>query len=224
VFLPIGDTQVQGGYKPRLAYGLIVLNVLIFLYQFTLPIESCKAFVNTFGSIPSEIVNFQDLFTLMTSMFLHGGWMHLIGNMLFLWVFADNIEAVVGPTEFIMMYIVGGLVASLAHIFFNMESNIPAVGASGAIAACLGAYLVLFPKSKIKVIFVLFFYTWYMPAIWFLGLWFGQELLSGVGTLGIKTADAPGIAYWAHIGGFVFGLLYGFYKKDKIEVPYKLTP
>ena len=224
LFIPVGDTQVKGGFKPQLAYAFIVINVLIFLYQFSLATPHCEQFINTFGTIPIEILRFEDLYTLLTSMFLHAGWMHLIGNMLFLWIFADNIEAVVGRTEFVLFYLMGGLFASFAHILFNPSSIIPAVGASGAIAAVMGAYIVLFPKSKIKVIFVLFFMTIHMRAIWFLGLWFAQELLSGVGNLGVTTAETSGVAYWAHIGGFVFGLLYGYLRKDKISVKYNFTP
>ena len=224
MFIPIGDTQVKGGVKPLISYILIAINVAVFLYQFTLPLPACKEFVYTFGNIPAEVSRLEDLHTLLTSMFLHGGWMHLLGNMLFLWVFADNIESVVGRSEFIVFYITGGITAAMIHFLFNMGSNIPAVGASGAIAAVMGAYLVLFPKSKIKVMFVLFFWTIYMPALVFLGLWFGQQLLSGIGNLGLRTADSPGVAWWAHIGGFIFGLVYGYIKRDRLYIEYSFKP
>ena len=215
MFFPVGDTQVQGGYKPIVAYSFLVINILIFLFQFSLG-TGANQFLMTYGSIPAEITSGQDYYTLITSMFLHGGWMHLIGNMLFLWVFGDNIEATIGSVKFFIFYIFGGLAASGAHIFFNWDSNIPCVGASGAIAAVLGAYLVMFPKSKIKILVVILFRNFEVPAIAFLGLWFGQQLLSGVGEIG-NTADTSGVAWWAHIGGFVFGVAFGFLFKGMIR-------
>ncbi len=217
MFFPVGDTQVKGGYKPYVSYTFIALNVAIFLLEVSLGVEDCANFLTTYGTIPSEIVAGDDWFTLMTSMFLHGGWMHLIGNMLFLWVFADNIEATIGSVPFLIFYILGGLAASGAHIFFNLGSTIPSVGASGAIAAVMGAYLVMFPKSKVKVLVLILFRNFEIPAIVFLGLWFGQQLLSGVGEISIKTADTAGIAWWAHIGGFVFGLIAGWWMRDYVK-------
>ena len=153
MIFPIGDDQVKGGYFPLFSYAFIVLNVVIFLFQISLPEVKQEAFILEFGSIPNEITNGEDLFTLGTSMFLHGGWMHLIGNMLFLWVFADNIEATIGNGKFLFFYFMGGVAAVAGHIYFNMDSSIPMVGASGAISAVLGAYIVMFPKSRIKVLF-----------------------------------------------------------------------
>jgi membrane associated rhomboid family serine protease len=150
-------------------------------------------------------------------MFLHGGWMHLVGNMLFLWVFADNIEAVIGNMGFFFFYIFGGLVASAAHIAFNLGSQVPAVGASGAISAVMGAYLVMFPASKIKVLVVYFFRSFYMPALYFLGLWIGQQLINGFLSFVPSTAHTSGVAWWAHIGGFAFGVLVGFIVRSNIK-------
>ncbi len=217
MIFPIGDENVRGGYYPYLSYAFIAVNVLVFLYQFSLPTQEATAFVNTYGSIPVEIIQGQDYFTLITSMFLHGGWMHLIGNMLFLWVFADNIEATLGNFRFFLFYFSGGIAASAAHIFFNMNSAIPCVGASGAISAVLGAYLVMFPKSKVKILVVYFFRTFHLAAIWFLGLWIGQQLISGIAAIVPSTAGSgAGVAWWAHIGGFVFGVLAGLlYKMTK---------
>ena len=171
--------------------------------------------------------------------------MHLIGNMMFLWVFADNIEAVEGNVRFILFYICGGLSASLLHIGIEMwtagpeiagcclpcvesmtcvatqsscAGSIPAVGASGAISAVLGAYLVLFPKSRIKVFFFVTSFT--IPALIFLGLWFAEQLVSGLGALGPIAGAAGGVAWWAHIGGFLFGLGYGFLRKGQLNVTY----
>ncbi len=215
MFFPIGDTQVQGGYKPYVAYTFLGLNILIFLYEFSLG-AGINQFLTTYGTIPSEITSGQDYYTLITSIFLHGGWMHLIGNMLFLWVFGDNIEATIGSVKFFFFYLFGGLAASAAHIMFNLGSNIPSVGASGAIAAILGAYLVMFPKSKVKILVLIIFRKYQIPALAFLGLWFGQQLLSGLGEIS-KTADTSGVAWWAHIGGFVFGVTCGFLFKGMIR-------
>jgi len=211
MIFPIGDTQVQGGYKPYVSYTFIIINVLVFFYEASLG-DAVHGFVMTYGTIPLEITSGEDYFTLFTSMFLHGGWMHLIGNMLFLWVFADNIEAKIGSARFVLFYLIGGLAASLAHVMFNTTSQIPSVGASGAIAAVMGAYLVMFPKSKIKMLVIILFRSFHIPAFLFLGLWMGQQLIAGVGSLD-ETSDTAGVAWWAHIGGFVAGLLGGFYFK-----------
>ena len=217
MLFPIGDQQVKGGYKPLFSYAFIGINVLVFIYQLTLDFQSCEAFLLQYGSIPQNIIQGEDWGTIITSMFLHGGWMHLLGNMMFLWVFADNIEAVVGNMNFLGFYILGGLAASLAHVFFNPLSSIPAVGASGAISAVLGAYLVMFPQSRIKVLFVFFFI--HVPALVFLGLWIVQNIISGLGSLGPAEANTGGVAWWAHIGGFVFGVVAGLYARRSYEMP-----
>lgn len=214
MIFPIGDTQVKGGHTPIVTYGLLAVNVGVFLWSINLGLDGFQAFLFEFGSIPGEITRGVDMHTLVTSMFLHGGWMHLIGNMIFLWVFADNIEAIVGSMLFLVFYIAGGLIGSAAHIFTDIHSMIPSVGASGAISAVLGAYLVMFPKSKIKV-FILFFVT-YMPAILFLLFWFAQQMLSGVGSLGTVSAETSGVAWWAHIGGFLFGVVSGFIFRSRV--------
>ena len=236
MIFPIGDTQVTGGYKPIFSYAFIALNVVVWFLQLSTP----GNLICDWAVIPNNITGGRELPTLITSMFMHGGWMHLIGNMLFLWVFADNIESRIGSFWFVIFYIIGGLSASLAHIgfdaFFSTEianccspclsncspsgtvsacpGSVPSLGASGAIAACLGAYVVMFPKSQIKMIFVLFFKTFYIPAILFLGFWFLQQFFSGVGSLG-KGVAGGGVAWWAHIGGFVFGLVVGFFLRGK---------
>jgi membrane associated rhomboid family serine protease len=215
MFFPIGDTQVKGGYTPYIAYALIAINVVIFLYEVTLGPHACEIFLFKYGTIPAEITTGVDMHTLFTSMFLHGGWMHLIGNMLFLWVFADNIEAIIGSMMFLFFYIAGGLIGSAAHILVDTNSIIPSIGASGAISAVMGAYLVMFPKSKIKVIIL--FFTAYMPALLFLLLWFGQQMISGLGALIPQEAESAGVAWWAHIGGFVFGVLFGLLFKSRID-------
>ncbi len=216
MFFPVGDDPNIGQHKPIFAYAFLVANVLVFLYQLTLATPDCKRFMIHFGTIPLEIMNGEDLFTLLTSIFLHAGFLHIVGNMLFLWVFADNIESVIGPARFVLFYLMGGLVASAIHILFYPSSTVPTVGASGAIAAVLGAYIVMFPKSKIKIRF-LFFKPFQMTALIFLGIWFVQNLFSGLGSLGPESAQSGGVAWWAHIGGFVFGALLGIPMKRSIH-------
>lgn len=206
MIFPIGDDQVKGGYFPLLSYSFILLNIAVFVLQANMTGGQFNAFVNTYGSIPAETVQGEDLFTLITSMFLHGSWMHLIGNMLFLWVFADNIEATIGNFRFFVFYLLGGLAAHAAHIYFNWGSPVPTVGASGAISAVLGAYLVMFPTSRVKLLFIVFPFR--LPAVLFLGIWFWMQWQAGSAML--QGAD-DGVAYWAHIGGFVFGLVMGLY-------------
>ncbi len=213
MFFPIGDTQVKGGSRPLFSYTFIAINVLIFFFQFSLSPQNLNAFILTYGTIPDDIMHQQGYSTLFTNMFLHGGWMHLIGNMLFLWVFADNIEAVIGNFYFLLFYLLGGVSASLIHVYFNMGSTIPSIGASGAISAVLGAYIVMFPKSKIKVLVLMFFRSFQVAALYFLGFWIVQNLFSGFASLGANTADTAGVAWWAHIGGFAFGVLAGFFFK-----------
>lgn len=235
MFFPIGDTQVHGGHKPFVSYSFILINVVVFIIQVTTP----GNLVCGYSVIPYDIVKGDNLLTLFSSIFMHGSWMHLIGNMLFLWVFADNIEAKIGSFKFLLFYLGGGLIASFAHIFFSIVGTdlaqitcfpcasfdtcpeggnivsavIPSLGASGAISAVMGAYLLMYPKSQIKVLVLILFRSFHVPAILFLGIWFGQQLLSGVGSLGPTNASSEGVAWWAHIGGFLYGLLAGFYLK-----------
>ncbi|MEZ5046499.1 MAG: rhomboid family intramembrane serine protease [Chitinophagaceae bacterium] len=216
MFFPIGDTNVERGYKPFLTYVFIFINVAVFLFQVSLGANQQVSFVTEYGSIPAEITHGVDLYTLLTSMFLHGGWMHLIGNMLFLWVFGDNIEATVGYFQYFLFYIGGGIVAAFSHSILASSSTVPCVGASGAISACLGAYLVMFPKSQIKVLFIALFSTFRVSAIYFLGFWILQQFISGIGSISAPIADA-GVAYWAHIGGFVFGVGMGLLFKKKVR-------
>jgi len=218
MIFPIGDDQVKGGSYPYLSYLFIGINVLVFLFEITLSQADLNRFVMDYGAIPKEILGGEDYGTLVSSMFLHGGWMHLIGNMLFLWVFGDNIEAVIGNGKYFLFYMFGGFAASGAHIFFNAGDMIPSVGASGAISALLGAYLVMFPKSKIKIFVAYFFSSFKVTALYFLGFWIVQQLISGFISLGPDTAQTGGVAWWAHIGGFVFGVIVGFYFRQQYPV------
>lgn len=211
MFFPIGDVNVTRGVKPIFTPLFIGLNIAVFLWMFQLNHYEQADLVMQFGCTPLRLMRGEGIYTLITSIFLHGGWMHIIGNMLFLWVFADNIESTIGYNRFLIFYFGGGIFATLVHVFFNVNSDVPCVGASGAIAACLGAYMVMFPGSRIKVFFILFLSSFRVPAYLFLGIWMIQQTLAGLGSLSATTLDTSGVAYWAHIGGFVYGILAGFF-------------
>ena len=217
MIFPIGDDQVKGGARPVVSYTLILLNFLVFFFQISLTPDQLQQLVFEYGTTPNAILQGQDLMTLFTSMFLHGGWMHLLGNMLFLWIFADNIEAVVGSGLFLLFYLAGGMVASGVHVLVNPGSTVPSIGASGAISAVMGAYLVMFPVSRIKVLILIFFRSIYIPAMVFLGFWIIQQLVSGYYSMGVA-AEETGVAWWAHIGGFAFGLLCGWYFRKRYRL------
>jgi membrane associated rhomboid family serine protease len=208
---PIGDDNVRGQHAPIATWILLVLNVLVFLYEATLSEPALTRFITQYGVIPANIMQGDGLGTLLTSMFLHGGWMHLIGNMLFLWVFSDNIEAVIGTPLYFVFYLAGGLAGSAAHILSATASTIPSVGASGAIAAVLGAYIVMFPQSRVRLLVFLGYRAGVtrVSAIVFLGIWAVTQFFSGVASLGVATAQTGGVAWFAHIGGFAFGLVVG---------------
>jgi membrane associated rhomboid family serine protease len=208
---PIGDDKLTGRYFPLFSYAFIALNVLAFFYQISVGPDGQDAFFQQWAAIPAQLTSGSGYQGLFTSMFLHGGWMHLIGNMLYLWIFADNIEAKVGNIPFLLFYVIGGVIAAAGHILIDPSSTVPMVGASGAISAVMGAYVIMFPKSRIKMIFLIFFSIFYVPAWAFLGFWFAQQIFSGFSDLG---AQGGGVAWWAHIGGFAFGLIWGFLFKD----------
>ena len=207
MIFPIGDDQVKGGHYPLFSYGFIALNVVIFFWAWMGGMERFEGIVNYLGARPAETMMGERLWTILSSMFMHGSWGHLIGNMLFMWIFADNIEATIGSRKFVGFYLLGGLVAYLAHMFYNPESFIPTVGASGAIAAVMGGYLIMFPRSRVKMFF--FFLIFRIPAWLFLGFWGLEQYSMGRATLTQVDYQAMGVAYWAHIGGFVFGMIAG---------------
>ena len=209
---PIGDDDVKESGIPWVTWGLIAINVLVFLYELTLSQAQLEQFYLTYGVVPSQIMQGQNLFSLLASMFLHGGWLHILSNMVFLAVFGDNIEAALGKVLYLGFYLLVGLAGSAAHIAFNIGGELPSLGASGAIAAVLGAYVVLFPQSRVRVLFIfgIFARVTRVAAILFAGFWFITQLFSGVASLGPTTAQTGGVAYWAHVGGFVLGLIVGF--------------
>ena len=210
---PIGDENDHSGVA-FVSIGFIALNVLVWLLQVSQPTEAAlQSFVEAWGVVPREFSAGQDLpptiappywTTLLTSMFLHGGWGHLFGNMLFLWIFGDNIEHRIGHGRFFIFYLVCGLAAGLAHIVFNSSSMIPTVGASGAISGVMGGYLLLFPRNRVYVM------TWggvaAVPAVLMLGLWILLQFINGYGSIA-QTPETGGVAYLAHIGGFAAGMV-----------------
>jgi membrane associated rhomboid family serine protease len=211
---PIGDDSVRGGSAPLVTVSLVVLNVLAFLLELSQPSSGAlQSFIQAWGVVPREYALARDIpptiplpfwSTLITSMFLHGGWLHLGGNMLYLWIFGDNLEKTMGRARFLAFYLVCGVAAGLAHIFFSGASNVPTVGASGAISGVLGGYLVLFPRNRVRVLTRGGIVA--LPAIVVLGFWIVIQLISGIGSLAV-TSDTGGVAFMAHVGGFVAGLI-----------------
>jgi membrane associated rhomboid family serine protease len=184
---------------------LIALNTIIFLYQNTLSTYRLNQFVTTWGIVPDD----PHLITLLTSMFLHGGWLHLLGNMLFLWVFGRNIEDLIGSARFLAFYLLCGLVAGVVQVLANPYARVPTIGASGAIAGVMGAYLIRFPRSQIDtlVLLIIFFTRLTIPAPFYLILWFGMQFLNGIESIGDRNYTGGGVAVFAHIGGFLAGML-----------------
>ncbi|HEV3332959.1 MAG TPA: rhomboid family intramembrane serine protease [Bryobacteraceae bacterium] len=201
---PIRDTEPSYS-KPVVTIFLIVINILIFLFEFSLDPYSQNAFIATYGLVPD---NFHFV-NVLTSMFLHGGWMHVLGNMWFLWIFGDNIEDILGHGKYIVFYLLCGIAAGLTQTLFSPGSRVPMVGASGAIAGVMGAYMIKFPQSRIRtLLFIVFFITFVdVPAWVMLIYWFGIQLLNGVGTVGSSAASQGGTAFLAHVGGFVTGIV-----------------
>lgn len=207
--LPIRDNNPTRS-TPIVTITLIVLNVLIYIYEWLLSGSEAQmmAFFDQWAVIPQQLTStfVPEAITLLSAMFLHGSWLHLGGNMLYLWIFGDNIEDRLGKLRYILFYLLGGLAASAAQIFIDPNSTIPNVGASGAIAGVLGGYLILYPKARVLTL-VLRVMT-HVPAFIVLGLWFVLQLFQGVGSLGVPTdAQQGGVAFFAHIGGFVAGMI-----------------
>jgi membrane associated rhomboid family serine protease len=215
--IPIRDT-VPNRSAPVVTWSLIAVNALVFLYQLTMSPEELENFFYLFGVVPAPFTHPEwaqwvgfpadDYWPFLTSMFLHGGWLHIIGNMWSLWIFGDNVEDVMGRWRFVAFYLLTGLAAGVTHWFTNADSVVPTVGASGAIAGVLGAYLVLFPRSRIitvlPILFLPFFFE--LPAVVYLLFWFLSQVLSGT-LSGLSSDDVGGVAWWAHVGGFAAGVL-----------------
>ena len=212
--LPIGDDRHPGSAAPLVTLALIAMNVAAFFLELGQPSErALQSFIEAWGVVPREYAAGRDLApyiplpfwsTLVTSMFLHGGWAHLGGNMLYLWIFGDNLEKAMGHVRFSAFYLVCGLAAGLAHVVFNSTSGVPTVGASGAISGILGGYLMLFPQNRVRVLTRSGVAS--VPAAYMLGFWILIQLVSGLGSIA-DTPQGGGVAYLAHIGGFVAGLV-----------------
>lgn len=225
---------------PYVTYGLIAINVLVFLYELTLTPEQLKAFFQVWAVVPRELTasftgelvrqSTPEWITLITSQFLHGGFLHIAGNMLFLWIFGNNVEDRLGHARYLFFYITCGVLAALAQWFFSSSSGIASLGASGAIAGVMGAYILRFPRVEVLTLIPLgfFFWTIRVPAVFFLGWWFVQQALYGIASLQAPVnigMESGGIAYWAHAGGFVFGAVLGpllglFSGKDAPQTEY----
>lgn len=210
--IPLRDTNPRRTF-PFVTYGLVGLNIAAFLWQVSLGARLEEALFD-YAFIPARFWVtgnwLADMMTIVISMFLHGGLLHIGSNMLYLWIFGDNIEDRLGHGRFLVFYLACGFIATYAHAIFSPGSRIPAIGASGAIAGVLGAYLVLFPKARVLTLIPIFIFITIreLPAVLLLGIWFVLQLFSGVGSLGVTDAqDMGGVAYFAHIGGFVAGLV-----------------
>lgn len=212
---------------PIITVGIVVACVLIFLWQVSYPPEAQQAIAYSLGLVPAVLLTDARLppdlamvpaeLTIVTSMFLHGGWMHLIGNMLYLWIFGNNVEDAMGHGRFIVFYLVCGLAAAMAQALPNPDSTIPMIGASGALAGVLGAYLLLHPGARVMVVIPLgfLFPIVYLPAALLLGVWFLIQILSSMAA----TGEGGGVAWFAHIGGFVAGVaLIPFFKRRNVPL------
>jgi len=216
--IPLKDINPTRNF-PFVNVMLISANVLVFLYQITLSPHAAKAFVMANATVPARLPAFLAghapasvaLFPLFSSMFLHGGLMHLLGNMLFLYIFGDNVEDSFGHIGYLFFYLLCGIGSGLIHVMFNWGSSVPALGASGAISGVMGAYAVMFPSHRILTFFFIFLIP--VPAILILGYWFALQFVAGINGLGMATAG--GVAWWAHIGGFLMGVVIAWAAKKR---------
>jgi membrane associated rhomboid family serine protease len=202
--IPLRDTQ-RSSSTPVVTVLLIVVNCAVFLYELSLGPHARNHLIHVYGLVPDRLVPL----SLLTTMFLHGGWMHLIGNMWFLWVFGDNIEDALGHFQYLLFYLLCGVAAGLAHVAVNLYSTVPTIGASGAIAGVMGAYLVKFPRARITTLVpvIIFFTTFDLPAAFLLAYWFLIQIFSGVGSVASSHITENGVAWFAHVGGFLAGIL-----------------
>lgn len=219
--IPLKDLNPRRSF-PAVTLLLILANVIVFLYQITLPPEAGDTFVKTFALTPLHIKlaleghhypALQAFLPLFTCMFLHGGWWHIISNMWFLWIFGDNVEDQFGHLGYLMFYIICGLGSGVSQVIFSWGSKIPSLGASGAISGVLGAYIIFFPRARILTLIplLIIFFTVRIPAAVFIGLWFVMNFVSGVGSLG--SINTAGVAWWAHVGGFLIGVIIAGFTK-----------
>lgn len=213
--IPLRDVNPSHSF-PLITILIIIVNGIVFLYEVSLG-QYLPEFLDTYALIPVQYFYMGDLgglsaivryFPFLTSQFLHGGWLHFIGNMWFLWIFGDNVEDRLGHFKFLIFYLLCGVIAGLAHVYTNPHSSLPTVGASGAIAGVMGAYTISFPRARVITLFIFFFFIRFieLPAVVFLGVWFLFQFFSGTAALS-AAESAGGVAWWAHIGGFVAGIV-----------------
>jgi membrane associated rhomboid family serine protease len=227
--LPLRDDQARYS-TPWVTWFLIGLNLLIFLFEATLDRRGLNALTRQFGVVPSHVAAFLSgspryplpvvVLPFFTSMFLHASWMHVIGNCWFLFIFGDNVEDFLGHFKYLVFYLLTGLIAMATQVAINLNSNVPAIGASGAIAGTLGAYFVLYPGARVLTWF--FVFVLWVPAWIILGYWFLLQFLSGTATiLAVQSQNMGGVAFWAHVGGFVSGaLLVKMFGERRLRYPY----
>ncbi|HUI87690.1 MAG TPA: rhomboid family intramembrane serine protease [Anaerolineales bacterium] len=203
--IPLGDSSRRPINFPIMTAAIIAVNAFVFVLE----LLGGDAFINYWSLVPANIMTTYGLITVFTSMFMHAGWEHILGNMLFFWVFGPEIEDVMGSLPFLISYLLGGVTATVAQVWIDPTSTIPNLGASGAIAAVMGAFLITYPRDRIRTVVLLgwFARVTFLPAIVMVGLWFLTQLFSEVGALAQVQADSSGVAYMAHIGGFIFGML-----------------
>ncbi len=212
--IPLRD-NIPSKTAPVVTVALIAVNVLVFLHEQALG-PYLEKFVFAYGLVPRRLVFWPGdpldparYLPLITSMFWHGGWLHLLGNMLYLWIFGDNVEDKLGHFRYLLFYLAAGVAASLTQVALNPGSTLPTVGASGAIAGVLGAYIVSFPRARVVTFVPLFFLPWIVqiPAFVYLAFWFLMQVLSGLAEMGLPAQNGGGVAWWAHIGGFIAGIV-----------------
>ncbi len=215
-FIPLGDASRRPRQFAVVTTLIIVLNVFVFFKELT----HGERFVYAWSVIPVHIVHGHNLVTILTSMFMHAGWMHIIGNMIYLWAFGREIEDVMGAVRFTFFYLIGGVVAMSAQVLGDPMSRIPSLGASGAIAAVMGALIITFPRDRIRTLlfFLIFIRVTYIPAVFLIGFWFLMQVLNVGSVAAVKTG---GVAYLAHIGGFLFGVACAHFFEDPRRLAYR---
>jgi membrane associated rhomboid family serine protease len=211
VGIPLRDISRRPVHRPVITISIIVINVVVFFLE----LAGGQQFIEQWSVIPAYIVAGQRWITILTAMFMHGGWMHIIGNMVFLWAFGPEIEDAMGPFRYLAFYLLGGVVAFLAQVAAMSSSTVPNLGASGAIAAVMGAFLITYPRDKIRTLLLLgwFITVTVIPASVLIGIWFLIQLFSQVGSV-VAAQSGGGVAYMAHVGGFIFGAVIARFFED----------
>jgi membrane associated rhomboid family serine protease len=211
VGIPLRDISRRPAHRPVVTISIILINVVVFFLE----LAGGEPFVLQWAVIPADIVAGQRWITILTAMFMHGGWMHIIGNMVFLWAFGPEIEDAMGPFRYLAFYLLGGVVAFLAQVAAMSSSTVPNLGASGAIAAVMGAFLITYPRDKIRTLLLLgwFITVTVIPASVLIGIWFLIQLFSQVGSV-VAAQSGGGVAYMAHVGGFIFGAVIARFFED----------